>query len=394
LTPERSIRVSDRAETIDLVASATQANATLALEGGGSKRGWGGEMRARWRVSLGDLAGIVRYEPEELVLTVRPGTRLAELDAQLAEHAQTLAFEPPHFGHLWDATSSEPTIGGTIACNASGPRRLRAGAARDHLLGAEFVNGRAEEIRTGGRVVKNVTGYDLCKLLAGSFGTLGIVTELTLKVAPRPRASASLALPGLDPEPAVRAIVELMATSAAPSAIAYLPRGLGEPVQDRVDGDSLVLARFEGSAAGVAERCADARRRIGGVTVKEEESAPAWARIRDALPFHDAPVLWRLAIPPASLGALASALGSNAKVRWLADWGGSLVWVAEADAQPDERIRAYAERQGGRALVFRAGAAHDVPVWSPQSPAIAALNERIRAGFDPAGIFNPGRLGG
>ena len=387
MTTVADIEVHDRDGAVELVRAALADRATLALEGAGTKRRWGAPVHADRTARLAGIAGIVSYEPEELVLTVRPGTPVAEIDALLAPHGQMLAFEPPDYAPLW-GTAGRATIGGVIACNASGPRRLRAGAARDHLLGAEFVNGRAEVVRTGGRVVKNVTGYDLCKLLAGSFGTLGIITELTLKVLPKPPASASIAVPATDARAAARTMADLMSGAAAPTALAWLPRGLDEPVQD----GAIVLARFEGSHAGVCERVDAVERHTGGIPVEESESWPAWARLREVAAFHGAGALWRLAIPPAALGDLDKLIGGDPHLRCFADWAGSLVWVRLDDEDESAHPRDWAERAGGRATLFRAPPASTIPVWQPQEPAVAALNARIRASFDPAGIFNPGRL--
>lgn len=388
-----SIPVAGVDDAVEVVRSALAERWTLELCGGGSKRGWGHPVAASRSVQLAPHSGVARYEPEELVLTVRPGTRLCELDELLGARGQTLGFEAPDFGPLWGGAVGEATIGGTVACNASGPRRLRAGAARDHLLGAEFVNGRGEIVRTGGRVVKNVTGYDLCKLLAGSFGTLGIMTELTLRVVPRPATSVSLALPAPEADVATRAMIDLMSGEAAPSALACLPAALEEPVQRDVGEGGLVLARFEGNYAGVAERARAAAQRFGGRLLDAEESAAAWTRIRDAVPFRGSGTLWRLAIPPAALGALAEILEEHAHRRWLADWGGSLVWVASEEPADAGNVRACAARVGGRATLFRSMATKSCPVWPPLEPALAALNARLRASFDPAGLFNPGRLG-
>jgi len=392
LTAARDIPVPDRDAAVEVVRAALDERATIELRGAGSKRGWGRAVDATWTALLQPSAGVVRYEPEELVLSVRPGTTVTELDALLGSHAQTLAFEPPDFGPLWGEAADRATIGGIVACNASGPRRLRAGAVRDHLLGAELVNGRAEVVRSGGRVVKNVTGYDLCKLLAGSFGTLGIITELTLRAAPRPRSSLSLAIPDLDSSAATRTMAELMASASGPSALAYLPGDLDEPVQALAGHAGLVLARFEGSAAGVAERTEAARQRFGGRALDEDESVAAWMRLRDVAAFRSGGALWRIAIAPASMGALGTLLEREHGCRWFADWGGSLVWV-NVENDGGVNVRGWVEQLDGRATLFRARAGTTVGVWSPVQPAVAALTERIRAAFDPATIFNPGRLG-
>jgi glycolate oxidase FAD binding subunit len=381
------MRVHRRDEAVDLVREAAARGATLALQGGASKRGWGNAMSATWTADLRGIAGVVTYEPEELVLTVRPGTTLAELDDLLAARGQSLAFEPPDFGPLWDAPAAVGTIGGAVACNASGPRRLRAGAARDHVLGVEFVNGRAEAIRSGGRVVKNVTGYDLCKLLAGSFGTLGLLTEITLRVVPRAARTETLVVRDLEVDTAARVMGELLSGPASPSGLAYLPAIAGAP-------GARLCVRFEGGHAGAGERSRAAVQRYGGEILGSAGSRELWKEIADVSPFRGAGALWRLAIPPASLPEVADALGAE-RCQWLADWGGSLVWIrTEADDDRAALVRVLAARVGGRATLFRALPGSATPVWPPRPPALAALDARVKAGFDPLGLFNPGRLDG
>jgi glycolate oxidase FAD binding subunit len=392
LTVAPDIEVCNRDDAVDAVRAAVADGTTLALEGAGTKRGWGAPVHADRIARLAGIAGVLRYEPEELVLTLRPGTPVAEVDALLARHGQMLAFEPPDYAPLWGA-AGRATIGGSVACNASGPRRLRAGAARDHLLGAELVNGRAEIVRTGGRVVKNVTGYDLCKLLAGSFGTLGIITEMTFKVLPKPQTSASVAVPVADPRAAAETMAHLMSGAAAPSALAWLPRGLGEPVQLDASAEAIVLARFEGSHAGVSERIDAVRRRLGGTPIDEDGSRPAWARLRDVAPFHGAARCGG-SRSPRRRSAISTRSSQATRACAVSRTGEEVSsWVRASGDDTSTRPREWAERAGGRATLFRAPPGWAIPVWPPQQPAVAALNARIRAAFDPAGIFNPGRLG-
>jgi glycolate oxidase FAD binding subunit len=380
----------------ELAAAIVQSDGPLEIVGRGSKRGLGRPVNAGRRLDLSRLAGISLYEPEELVLTVGAGTRLAEVERALADRRQMLAFEPPDLGPLYGGPAGEGTIGGMLACNLAGPRRVKAGSARDHFLGCLAVNGQGEIFKTGGRVVKNVTGYDLCKLLAGSFGTLAAMAEVTLKVLPAPEDIETLLLAGLDDAAAVAAMSRALGSAAEVSAAAHLPAGLAG-VAGGEAGRSLTLLRLEGTAGSVADRRAQLAKEFGGegAMLDAVRSAEAWRALRDVAPFHGtAEVVWRLSVPPAAGAEVVRAIGRAG--RHFYDWGGGLIWLAlpaEGDAGA-ARIRGAISATGGHATLMRAPLAlrAAIDVFQPQAPSLAALARRVKASFDPRGRLNRGRM--
>ncbi len=395
----------------DAIAGALADAAPLALEGAGSKRGLGRPVQARATLSLGGHTGIELYEPEELVLSARAGTRLAEIEAVLIEAGQQLAFEPPDWGPLYGAPAEAATLGGVIACNLSGPRRISAGAARDHLLGARAVTGRGEVVKTGGRVVKNVTGYDLCKLLAGSHGTLAAMTEITVKVLPRAEKTRTVLVFGLGDAAAIAALGLALSSPHAVSGAAHLPAGiaaLSSVGYVRDAGAAVTALRIEGPEPSVAARCRALRDMLGAHGAVEElhfhNSRTLWAEVGAATPFaggpDDASALWRVSVPPSEGAALGAALAALGGAELYYDWGGGLVWARINEGFDDGGagvIRdAIASGGGGHATLIRAPEAlrAAVPVFQPQPAPVAALAERVRAGFDPRRILNPGRMGG
>ena len=399
------IRPASEDEVRDAVADALASATVLEVRGGGSKRGLGRAVPPARRLDLSGLSGITLYEPEELVMTARAGTPLAEIEARLAEAGQGLAFEPPDWRALLGATGTEPTIGGTIACNISGPRRIKAGAARDHILGVRAVSGRGEVFKSGGRVVKNVTGYDMSKLLTGSHGTLGVMTEITLKVLPAAEKVRTLLVLGLDDGAGIEALTRalhspndvsgtahLPANAAATSAVSYV----------REAGSSVTAVRVEGSEPSVEARCRSLREELTRLGDMEElhrhNSAKFWGEVGDVAPFagDDGREVWRLSIPPASGPTVAETIGREVDAEAFYDWGGGLVWLAvsgEVD-RVDQIIRAAIAGCGGHATLIRGTESRRarIDVFQPRSGPAAALNRRIKEGFDPNGILNPGRM--
>jgi glycolate oxidase FAD binding subunit len=336
-----------------------------------------------------------------MVMTAKSGTPLAEVIAAAAEHRQGLAFEPADWRGLM-GSEGEPTIGGTFACNLSGPRRFQSGAARDHLLGVRFVNGLGEAVQAGGRVMKNVTGLDLPKLLAGSHGTLGIMTELTFKVLPLAETSATIVLSGLDEATATQAMAEAMAMSVEVSGAAHLPESC---VKRFLDGGlpqgSATALRLEGLAFSVRERAAKLSQtfaRVASVAeLDRDQTTRLWREIRDVHPFaadgSDRPV-WKISTAPSMGHNILSALRMQTGVDGYLDWQGGLVWLRmEADAEAD-LVRNLVRQTGGHATLIRANeeTRRNIPVFQPEVPAVAALSARIREKFDPSGMFNPGRM--
>ena len=360
------------------VAEIVAAGRPLEVVSGGTKRSVGRVRGAEAVLSLAALNQVVDYAPEELVLTAQPGVSIATLEALVAAHGQMLPFEPPHLERLLGA-DGQATLGGVLAANLSGPRRIRAGAARDHVLGIAAVTGRGEIIKAGGRVVKNVTGYDLSKLIAGSWGTLAVLTEVTIKVLPAPRAEASLLLSGLDARRACAAMALAMNAPLEVSAVAHLPH----------EADGAVTAfRLEGFAASVAARSeslASLLRAYGTPEILDPGLSRAlWARVREVEMFQGDPrPLWRLSVPPADGWRVGEALPGDA----IYDWAGGQVWLASEAAE--SQVRAAVRALGGHAVLFRG----EGRAFEPVDGALARLTDRVKAAFDPNGVLNPGRFG-
>jgi len=376
----------------------------LEIVGHGSKRGIGRPINASHTLDLSRLTGVTLYEPAELVLSARAGTALSEIERLLEANHQELAFEPMDYGQLLGGTPGQGTIGGVLAANVSGPRRLKAGAARDHVLGVEAVSGRGEAFKSGGRVVKNVTGYDLSKGMAGSWGTLAVFTSVTFKVLPAAETEQTLLLRGLTDEQAAAAMAAALGSSAEASGAAHLPspsvaRVLGGALGDR----AATAIRIEGVAPSVAYRLERLRDLLNATApVQEElpaeESKRIWRDVRDCIPFADGserPV-WRVSMTPSEGWKLTRELRKSAGAEAFYDCQGGLVWLrmqADPDAQEVRRLlRAFG---GGHAMLVRASLAQRAAtaVFEPQPPALAALSARFKQGFDPNGILNPGRMG-
>jgi glycolate oxidase FAD binding subunit len=368
----------------------------LEVIGQGTKRGIG--RAAQWDLSLdlSDLSGVTLYEPEELILSAKTGTPIAEIETLLAANNQELAFEPMDYGPVFGAGAGRGTIGGALAANLSGPRRIKAGAARDHFLGMTAVSGRGETFKSGGRVVKNVTGYDLCKVLAGSYGTLAVMTDVTVKVLPRAETEQTVLVLGLDDAAAIRAMSAAMNSSNDVSGAAHFPAPVSASLQVEA-GRALTALRLEGVAPSVAHRRRALEallKPLGEIAVLEEAaSREAWRAIRNVMPFTaGARALWRISVAPSRGHQVAAAIGEGAE--YFYDWAGGLIWAAlpaEGDGGA-ERVRAALN--GGHATLIRAPAAirAAVPVFEPQDAGLAALTKRVKESFDPKGVLGPGRM--
>lgn len=380
------------ADSEESVADIIKQGNTLEIAGSGSKLGLGRPVTASNRLSLRGLSGITLYEPAELVLSAKAATPLAEIEAILAERHQALAFEPPDLSRLLGTTANHQTIGGIVATNLSGPRRCVAGGVRDHVLGLRAVNGRGEIFRAGGRVVKNVTGYDLCKLLTGSYGTMAVFTEITLKVLPAPETEESLVLAGLDEKAAVGVMCQAMGSSAGISGAAWVPHQGMPP---------LTVLRLEGFGPSVEARRQRLLTRLAlhapADLWTEDKSRSFWRDVRDVIPLAGQPdrAVWKISLTPPQapdlLGKLAALPGSQAFL----DWGGALLWLSlpcGADAQA-HAVRALLPI-GAHAMLMVAPAAirTEQPVFQPQPPAQMAIENRVRQSFDPDQRLNPGRM--
>jgi glycolate oxidase FAD binding subunit len=401
--------------------------------GAASKRSLGRPVNATSVLDVSAVSGIVSYEPAELVLTARAGTPMPLIFAALAEHAQCLAFEPPDLTLLLGASGAADdaadnsvlartrnavgagssvaplrgTLGGVIATGLSGPRRFKAGAARDHVLGIAAVSGRGEAFVGGGKVVKNVTGYDIPKLMAGSYGTLAVLTEITMKVLPAPETSATLVVTGLDVLTAVRAMTDVLQSPLDVTGACHLPAGVAALGQLPADS-SVTALRVEGFALSVQSRSQALRERLGALGAVDRLDRPQcsafWRAVRDVSPFAGANSdwIWRVSIPPATAATLVERIerafpGS----RLFLDWAGGLVWLATpsperlpsaAAAAPLREL--LADTGGGHATLIRAPASvrANIAVFQPQPAALAALAKRVKSQFDPSHLLNPGRM--
>jgi glycolate oxidase FAD binding subunit len=382
----RAATPKSAAEVAALVADAGAAGRTLEIVGGGTKRGIGAGPDADGVLSLAGLAKVIDYASEELVLTAQTGVTLAHLEKLVAAKGQMLPFEPPHLVKLLGA-KGRPTLGGALAANLSGPRRIRAGAARDHFLGLEAVTGRGELVKAGGRVVKNVTGYDLCKLMAGSWGTLAVLTEVTIKVLPAPKTELTLLFFGLDDRRAGEAMTRALNAPAEVSGAAHLPTSTAAraPLKCDLAVTALRLEGFAASVAARAEHLAAALKEFGRMEeLDAAHSREFWAQIREVEAFHkDSRPLWRISVPPVAGWRVGEVVAGEA----LYDWGGGLVWLlSEADPAA---VRGAVRALGGHATLYRG----DGPAFEPLDGPLAVLTARVKAAFDPAGVLNPRRMG-
>lgn len=396
------LKPRDQADLADIVGSAITRDQPLELVGRASKRAFGRAMGDLPVLDLSALSGLRFYEPDELVLRAGAATGIAEIESMLAQSRQQFAFEPPDFGPLFGQPADKGTLGGMIACNLAGPRRVSAGAARDHFLGFQAVNGRGEIFKSGSRVMKNVTGYDLPKLLAGSFGTLAAMTEVTCKVMPRPEKTRTVLVYGLDDARGRAALSAGLGSSHEVSGAAHLPPAVAArmPVDMvRDSGRAVTALRLEGPEPSVAARCLALRAELGDYGATEElhsmRSIQLWKALRDAQPFVAAAemTVWRVSVAPTQGPEVASAAAAD--LHWF-DWGGGQVWLGFRSTAQEHaaRLRLAVAKAGGHALMIRASAEDRAafPVFGEQSPGLAKLSARVKAGFDPKGILNPGRM--
>ncbi len=381
-------------EASDTIRAARAAGTRLEIRGGGTRAGLGRPVEADAVLSSARLDGITLHEPAELVISALAGTPVTTLEARLAEKGQRLPFEPVDLRPVY-GTAGEPTVGGLVAGNWSGPRRIAAGAARDHVIGVRFVNGRGEAIKSGGRVMKNVTGLDLAKLMCGAHGTLGLLTEVTFKVLPVPETTATLVYAGLDDSTAMQAMTAALGSPFEITGAAHLPAGIGA-------GEARTLLRLEGFGVSVDYRfkaVADLLARFGAPSRLDADASTAlWAEVRDAgfLAEPSDQAIWRLSVAPTRGPSAAALIGRGVAGRCFYDWGGGLIWLstaAERDAGAAV-IRAALDVTGGHATLIRAPAAirGQVDVFQRLAAPLAAVTADIKASFDPDHILNPGRM--
>lgn len=399
-------KVRDVRDVEAAVERALRDGVSLEVVGHGSKRALGRPVQSDATLDVSALSGVTLYEPAELVLSARAGTPLAEIETLVAASGQELAFEPIDYGPLLGAPAGHGTIGGTVAANLSGPRRLKVGAARDHFLGFTAVSGRGETFKSGGRVVKNVTGYDLSKLLAGSWGTLAVMTDMTLKVLPRAETEETVFVEALDDAAAIRAMTLAMGSTCDVSGAAHLPAPVAPRASDDLPvGRAITALRLEGVEPSVTHRRRALEalvRPLGPVgRLDAAQSRALWRAIRDVVPLAaEGPSglrhVWRLSTAPARGADAGRMLGEGADVELLYDWAGGLVWAAFA-AQEDAgagRVRAAVRACGGHAMLVRAPAAIRAAehVFEPQDGVLASLTRRVKTSFDPNGVLGAGRM--
>jgi len=401
-----NLKPRDGKEVEEAVQWALAKGKTFEVVGHGTKRAIG--RAAQWdaTLDLSGLSGVTLYEPEELVLSAKAGTPLAEIEALAASRNQALAFEPIDYAVLLGGEAGNGSLGGTIAANLSGPRRIKVGAARDHFLGVTAVSGRGETFKSGGRVVKNVTGYDLCKLIAGSWGTLAAMVDLTIKTLPAAETEETVLVLDLDDATAVKVMTAAMGSFADASAAAHLPATAAARIAETASAGAAVTAfRLEGVAPSVAQRRSVLQSLLASFgslgSLGEAASRALWRAIRDVAPFaaqgpcgkHD---LWRISTAPAHGARLAVELARAGDLELVYDWAGGLVWAAmpPSDNAHAALVRAAAAAHGGHATLIRAPVAvrAAVDIFTPEEPVLAALAKRVRAGFDPQGVLNPGRM--
>ncbi|MGD9544084.1 MAG: glycolate oxidase subunit GlcE [Methylocystis sp.] len=394
-----ALEIRDEADAVDAICAAHAKSVSCAIVGGGSKTQLGRCAPQAQALSTAALTGVTLYEPDELVLAARSGTRLSEIEALLDAHGQQLAFEPMDYGPLLGEEAEGATIGGVVAVNASGPRRIKAGAARDHLLGFRSVTGRGELVKSGGRVMKNVTGYDLSKLVCGSYGTLALLTELTLKVLPKPETECTLLAIGAEEAESLALLRRATATPCEPSSLAMLPAG-AQPLA--LDAHTAAI-RLEGPEISVTARRDDLAARLAGDGVRFEtldarDSTALWRGLRDAAPVAgQGGQVWRISVAPTDGCAVVARIRAGAPVlAHVYDWAGGLIWLC-VETAPDAHagaVRGAVDAGGGHATLIRASAETraTVDVFHPQPPALAALTRRIKESFDPAHILERGRM--
>jgi glycolate oxidase FAD binding subunit len=379
-----NFKPSTTLELADFVAR----GGTFEIVGNGTKRNLGRPLQAETALEMTGFKGISLYEPEELVLEAGAGTGLSEIERALAKNNQQLAFEPPDYSKLL-GVRNKGTLGGLMACGISGPRRIKAGAARDHILGISGISGRGEIFKAGGRVVKNVTGFDLSKLVVGSYGTLAALTSITVKVLPAAETEETLVLSGLSDTRAVQAMSLAMQSACDVSGAAHFP---GTPAQ--------TFFRLEGIRPSVAyrrQRLASHLKVYGAADhLDEKESALQWKAIRDVdlLSNDDARFVWKLSLTPSKSAETVARIAKQLDVQYYYDWAGGLVWLG---VPRSNQAYAYIIRtcvEDGHATLVRAEeeVRERIEVFQPQPGSLAALTKRVKAAFDPGGVFNHGRM--
>lgn len=398
VAPENADQVCD-------IISAVAEGDSIEVSGGGSKCGLGRPTDCSTILQTNNLGGITDYSPSELVATMGAGTNIAELEALLRAESQQLAFEPRDLGPFFGKPAQASTIGGIIATNVAGPRRIHVGSVRDHFLGFEAVSGRAEMFKSGGRVVKNVTGFDLSKMMAGAYGTLAVLLSISVKVLPAPEDSQTLVIAVPNHKVAGQVMVNAQSNPQPVSGVSYLSQNVAARsgvAELRSAPSGLVILRLEGYSAAVAagaESLSTLLRSFGEIfTLNNDSSIRLWLEIRDIVTFlpDQNNQIWRISVPPAAGIKTAAGVIEVTGGETLVDWGGGLIWLSmppQANAAADQ-VRTIVSSHGGYAQLFRAtdDVRRTVPVFQPQGEAVLALTKRLKSSFDPRAVLNPGRM--
>ncbi|HEV2563325.1 MAG TPA: FAD-binding protein [Rhizomicrobium sp.] len=370
------IAITSEAELADVIRG---RDAPLEIIGAGTKRDYGKPLENLDVLDVSALSGILSYEPEELVITARAATPVAEIEAAIAEKNQRLGFDPADWGPLFGAPASKATIAGALSADTSGSARVRFGGARDHLLGYRAVNGLGEAYKAGGRVVKNVTGFDLPKLICGAMGTLGVLTEVTLRLVPRAHASATLVVKDIQPGEGLALLRRVWSSPLEATGLAYVHEW------------AAAYIRLEGGPTPLKDKIASLRTLLHGMEVlKVADGEATFRKIGSGAVFIDQSLdIWRICVPPSEAAKTAEAIASP---RWLADWAGGLLWVGMNETAD---LHDIAKRAGGHATLMRASVEtrSRIPVFPPEEEIRAALTRSVKAAFDPKDLFNPGRMG-
>jgi glycolate oxidase FAD binding subunit len=397
------MRPIDEREFARVLAEAHASKTPLEVRGAGSKQAIGRPMQTSATVSSKAMRGITLYEPTEMVMAARTGTPLAQVETALAERGQMLAFEPLDYGPVLGGEAGQATIGGVFAANVSGARRVALGAARDHLLGVRGVNGCGEVFKSGGRVMKNVTGYDLCRGLAGSWGTLAVLSEVTFKVLPAPEDAATLILVGLPDDIAVEVLCTAMASPFEVTGAVHLQAPLAARLEHpglKSLGESVTAIRIECFAKSVAYRkgrLKDLLRAYGDIHDFERgASLFLWGELRRLSVLRGIAPVWRISTRPTAGPKVVAAISGYMECRAFYDWSGGLVWaevLPTTDAGAAD-VRRVIATHGGHATLVRAATQvrAAVEVFQPLEAGLAKLSRRLKSAFDPAGILNPGRM--
>ena len=391
-------------EIESIVRWAVAEEYSLEIVGSGSKRELGRPTQVSNEISLEQNTGILFYEPKELVLSVRSGTPVSEIESLLKAENQELAFEPIDLSSLLGTQNGKGTIGGLLSSNFSGPRRLKVGAVRDHVLGIEAISGRGEIYKSGGRVVKNVTGYDLSRGICGSWGTLSVLANITLKVSPSAETQRTFCILGLTVEDALGAMTTAMGSPTEISGASYIPASFVTRLQ--VEGinfsdRSVTLLRLEGFAKSVEYRFEKLKSLFTEYKdveqLNSENSKSIWEQIKDVnlLENRENSMVWKISVAPTSAVPIITALQNSFSFDYYMDWSGGLIWLEISDGKPhDAEIRAEVDKFGGHAMLMRATAPvrGSIPVFHPQSPELAGLTKRLKEQFDPKRVLNPSRM--